>query len=88
VSIRDASACALSRRTDFPSVICPDGLEIRPTAAGHPISSRHLTKTTTMPELDLTFVDQAVSRIGRGPDAVIPILQAIQGHYRYLPEER
>ena len=40
-----------------------------------------------MPELDLTFVDEAVARIGRGPDAVIPILQAIQGHYRYLPEE-
>jgi NADH-quinone oxidoreductase subunit F len=36
--------------------------------------------------LDLSFVDQAVQRLGRRPDAVIPILQAIQSHYRYLPE--
>jgi len=37
--------------------------------------------------LDLTFTDAAVQRIGRTPDAVIPILQAIQEHYGYLPEE-
>ncbi len=36
--------------------------------------------------LDLSFVDQAVERLGRRPEAVIPILQAIQAHYRYLPE--
>ena len=39
-----------------------------------------------MPELDLTFVDQTVEQVGGDPDAVIPILQAIQEHYRYLPE--
>ena len=33
------------------------------------------------------FVARTVDRIGRGPQAVIPILQAIQGEYRYLPEE-
>jgi NADH-quinone oxidoreductase subunit F len=33
------------------------------------------------------FVDRTVARIGRGPEAVIPILQAIQAEYRYLPEE-
>jgi len=33
------------------------------------------------------FVDEAVDRIGRGSDALIPILQAIQREYRYLPEE-
>ncbi len=37
--------------------------------------------------LDLQFVDEAVERIGRAPDAVIPILQALQDHYGYLPEE-
>ncbi len=37
--------------------------------------------------LDLTFVDEAVARLGRGGDAVIPILQAIQTHYRYVPRE-
>ena len=39
------------------------------------------------PDLDLEFVDAAVERIGRGADATIPILQAIQNHYRYVPEE-
>ena len=38
-------------------------------------------------KLDLSFVDRIVEEIGRGPEAVIPILQAIQEHYRYLPEE-
>ncbi len=37
--------------------------------------------------LDLKYVDEAVDRIGRTPDAVIPILQALQDHYGYLPEE-
>jgi NADH-quinone oxidoreductase subunit F len=40
-----------------------------------------------MPEIDLTPVDQIVERLGRGNDAVIPILQAIQSHYRYVPQE-
>jgi NADH-quinone oxidoreductase subunit F len=40
-----------------------------------------------MPELDLTFVDQIIARCGTSSDAVIPILQAIQAHYRYLPGE-
>lgn len=38
-----------------------------------------------MSEVDLTFVDQVVERIGRAPDAVIPILQAMQERYGYLP---
>jgi NADH-quinone oxidoreductase subunit F len=37
--------------------------------------------------VDLKFVDEAVERIGRTPDAVIPILQAMQDHYGYLPGE-
>jgi len=40
-----------------------------------------------MADIDLQFVDQAVERIGRGPEKLIPILQAIQAHYRYLPRE-
>ena len=38
-------------------------------------------------ELDLTFVDQIVEEVGSGPHAVIPLLQALQKHYRYLPQE-
>jgi NADH:ubiquinone oxidoreductase subunit E len=38
-------------------------------------------------ELDLRFVDELVERSGRSREAAVPILQAIQGHYRYLPDE-
>ncbi|MDP6354991.1 MAG: NAD(P)H-dependent oxidoreductase subunit E [Planctomycetota bacterium] len=40
-----------------------------------------------MPELDLTFVEQTVSERGPRPEQVIPILQDIQRHYRFLPDE-
>ena len=39
------------------------------------------------PELDLTFVDHLVSQIGRTKESAIPLLQAIQTHYRYLPDD-
>ena len=38
-------------------------------------------------EIDLSFVDEVVTREGRNPEAAVPILQAIQTHYRYLPDE-
>jgi NADH:ubiquinone oxidoreductase subunit E len=37
--------------------------------------------------VDLSFVDDLVTRLGRGRESAIPILQAIQTHYRYLPDE-
>ncbi len=37
-------------------------------------------------EIDLAEIDRMIEEIGTGPEAVIPILQAIQGRYRYLPE--
>ena len=40
-----------------------------------------------MADLDLSFVDETVQRLGRQPETVIPILQAIQAHYRYVPRE-
>ncbi len=36
---------------------------------------------------DLAFVERAIEAHGRDRRAVIPILQALQDHYRYLPEE-
>jgi NADH:ubiquinone oxidoreductase subunit E len=39
------------------------------------------------PAIDLTFVDQLVAQEGRGKEAAIILLQAIQSHYRYLPDE-
>ncbi len=38
------------------------------------------------PVVDLAIVDDLVDRHGRGREAAIPILQAIQEHYRYLPD--
>jgi len=37
------------------------------------------------PPVDLQMVDALIQRIGRTPDALIPLLQAIQGHFGYLP---
>ncbi len=37
-------------------------------------------------DLDLTPIERIVSEHGRSSEAVVPILQAIQEHYRYLPE--
>ena len=39
-----------------------------------------------MSELDLTPIEKIVADHGRSSDAVVPILQAIQNHYRFLPE--
>ena len=50
-------------------------------------SDGRIGKNGPMSELDLHFVDETVARLGRRPEAVIPILQAIQEHYRYLPRE-
>jgi len=38
-------------------------------------------------EIDLREVEGIVNELGRETEAVIPILQAIQGKYNYLPEE-
>jgi len=37
--------------------------------------------------IDLAFVDQAVASLGKSREMAIPLLQAIQTHYRYLPDE-
>lgn len=38
-------------------------------------------------EVDLAVVDVIVARVGRTPDKVIPILQAVQAEFRYLPRD-
>jgi len=39
------------------------------------------------PSIDVSFVDKTIVKQGLGSEAVIPILQAIQSRYRYLPDE-
>jgi NADH:ubiquinone oxidoreductase subunit E len=36
---------------------------------------------------DVSFVDRAVAQLGSSKEAAIPLLQAIQQYYRYLPDE-
>jgi len=38
-------------------------------------------------DFDLAFVDQTLDRLGRKPDRILPVLQVLQRHYRYLPGE-
>ena len=40
-----------------------------------------------MDELDLTFIDETVKKIGTGPEKVLEMLQALQAHFGYLPTE-
>lgn len=59
-------------------------------ASTAPVASAASRKTETASgerEIDLGLVDDLVQRLGNGPAAAIPILQAIQAHYRYLPDE-
>lgn len=39
------------------------------------------------PAVDLGFAADAITRLGRTPDMVIPVLQALQDHYGFLPRE-
>jgi NADH-quinone oxidoreductase subunit F len=40
-----------------------------------------------MPQHDLQFIDDLISRLGTRREATIPLLQAVQEQYRYLPKE-
>lgn len=42
---------------------------------------------TTASTIDLAAIDRIVEQVGHQPDAVIPILHAVQREYRYLPQE-
>jgi NADH:ubiquinone oxidoreductase subunit E len=41
----------------------------------------------SLPGVDLGFIDDLVAKEGRGKESAIVLLQAIQSHYRYLPDE-
>jgi NADH:ubiquinone oxidoreductase subunit E len=50
-------------------------------------SKRSETRPAEEDRIDLSFVDGLVARFGTSRESAIPILQAIQTHYRYLPDE-
>jgi NADH:ubiquinone oxidoreductase subunit E len=45
------------------------------------------TESTEEDDIDLSVVDEIIAREGRSAEAAIPILRAIQTHFRYLPDE-
>jgi len=54
-----------------------------PATPGEPAAG--VTSLPVIDEVDLSLVDEIVEREGREPAAAIPILHALQAHYRYLP---
>jgi len=57
-------------------------------AANFSSPSRQVRATAASPsEVDLTFVDELVAQQGCTREFAIILLQAIQTHYRYLPDE-
>src|SRR3990172_9491826 len=62
-----------------PEAARPGALLAESLAAGPPVPAAET--------IELRAGDEIVRVEGTGPDAVIPILQAIQSHYRYLPAD-
>jgi NADH:ubiquinone oxidoreductase subunit E len=68
---------------------CPQPAFSRPGRLKGGRSQDWLPHTSIAAEVeeDWAFVDDAVAKLGRGKESAIPLLQAIQAHYRYLPDE-
>jgi NADH:ubiquinone oxidoreductase subunit E len=58
-----------------------------PPRSDAPASASGVRQPTQPQPLDLSYVDTAIALHGRGRESAIPLLQAIQTHYRYLPDE-
>ena len=71
----------------FAWVVRSEGSRMENRSGPHPNPLPTGEGTRNMSDLDLSFVDETIARLGRGAEVVIPILQAIQTHYRYVPRE-
>lgn len=58
-----------------------------PAAGGKKAAPRSKSEPSGEDGVDPAFVDELVEKHGTGRESAIPILQAIQTHYRYLPDE-
>jgi NADH:ubiquinone oxidoreductase subunit E len=73
-------------------IVVPKAAQRRPhpaprTAVHHAPAGLRPQANAGPPQIDLAFVDELVARQGRSKEAAITLLQAIQTHYRYLPDE-
>jgi NADH:ubiquinone oxidoreductase subunit E len=59
----------------------------RSVSPARTLPSRDRQGAVAAPALDLSYVEILVDRHGRSREAAILLLQAIQTHYRYLPDE-
>ena len=50
------------------------------------MASKQQILSTPPSDPDLSFVDEVIARLGGHEEQAIPILQALQAHYRYLPD--
>ncbi len=94
-----ASAAFLTGAKRLIRIPPPESPSISPFATGGappptpgsplvPLGSRGTCEPTepAEPEIDLAVVDELVARHGRGREAAIPLLQALQSRFGYLPE--
>lgn len=65
----------------------PTPAKTRAASVAQTPPSGRLAAPSRATAVDLRFVDQIIARQGRGKEASIPILQAIQAQYRSLPYE-
>ncbi len=70
-----------------PPARSPQPISTQPPPARAVTEPKPRPATPAAPPVDLAFVDEVVAREGTGVEAAISILQAIQEHYRYLPDE-
>ncbi len=52
-----------------------------------PVETKAAPVVDGVEPVDIAYVDGLIEKIGREADKVMPLLQAIQGKYRYLPKE-
>jgi NADH:ubiquinone oxidoreductase subunit E len=78
---------ALGSVRPTPPLLVPARIPLTPVAAAvAPPAGGEATAQMSVPGIDLAFVEEIVVREGTSREAAIPILQAIQAHYRYLPD--
>ncbi|MEW6199891.1 MAG: NAD(P)H-dependent oxidoreductase subunit E [Planctomycetota bacterium] len=71
------------RGRGVPAEVLARSCAVRAGAPHGPAAGRQLP---VVEAVDLAAVDVIVARLGRGPESAIPILQAIQAHYRHVPD--
>jgi NADH:ubiquinone oxidoreductase subunit E len=76
---------ALAKQSVKASVKQPGDAGTPPSKTKRSRSPKHAPAAPVA--VDVSVVDRLVEQLGSGKEAAIPLLQAVQAHYRYLPDE-